>query len=138
MAAFADGLKDDRERDAVKQVADALGGESGIDLPALFRDVLLSKPDLAQVVAPLQTPELRQYAYEMAVGVANSDGAQNDAEKAFLSGWRPLCSYPQRMPPRRVPRLEAVASAAAEAPPASPVEARCRARHHSRPPNTTS
>ena len=84
MAAFADGLKDDREREAVKQVADALGGESGIDLPALFRDVLLSKPDLAQVVAPLTTPESKQYAYEMAVGVANSDGAQNDAEKAFL------------------------------------------------------
>src|SRR5512137_2106365 len=84
MAAFADGLKDEREREAVKQVADALGGESGIDLPALFRDVLLSKPDLAQVVAPLASPELKQYAYEMAVGVANADGAQNAAEKAFL------------------------------------------------------
>ena len=42
MAAFADGLKDEREREAVKQVADALGGESGVDLPALYRDVLLS------------------------------------------------------------------------------------------------
>ena len=88
MAAFADGLKDDREREAVKQVADALGGETGIDLPALFRDVLLSKPDLAQVVPPLTTPELKQYAYEMAVGVANADGAQNDEEKSFLERLR--------------------------------------------------
>ena len=84
MAAFADGLKDEREREAVRQVAEALGAEGEVDLPALFRDVLLSKPDLATVVAPLNTAELKQYAYEMAVGVANSDGAQNDAEKAFL------------------------------------------------------
>jgi uncharacterized protein (DUF697 family) len=35
-------------------------------------------------VAPLATPELRQYAYEMAVGVANADGAQTAAETAFL------------------------------------------------------
>ena len=53
MAAFADGLKDERERAAVKRVAEALGPEAGLDLPALYRDVLMSKPDLAQVAAAL-------------------------------------------------------------------------------------
>ena len=66
MAAFADGLKDERERAAVKRVADALGPEAGFDLPAVYRDVLLAKPDLAQVVAGLPSGELRQLAYEMA------------------------------------------------------------------------
>lgn len=84
MAAFADGLKDDRERAAVKQVADALDKDAGMDLPALYRDVLLSKPDLAQVTAALATPESRQLAYEMAVGVCDADGAQEPREKDFL------------------------------------------------------
>jgi uncharacterized protein (DUF697 family)/uncharacterized tellurite resistance protein B-like protein len=85
MAAFADGTKDDRERASIKQLADALGAESGIDLPVLYREVLFAKPDLAAVVAPLTTPESRQYAYEMAVGVVNADGAQDAAESAFLT-----------------------------------------------------
>jgi uncharacterized protein (DUF697 family)/tellurite resistance protein len=85
MAAFADGMKDEREREAVRQLAEALGGEAGIDLPALYRDVLLRKPDLAVVAAGLDSPELRQYAYEMAVGVVHADGAQNAAEADFLA-----------------------------------------------------
>jgi uncharacterized protein (DUF697 family)/tellurite resistance protein len=84
MAAFADGLKDERERSAVKRVADALGPDSGFDLPALYRDVLLSKPDLAQVAAGLQSDGARQLAYEMAVGVCDADGAQGPAEREFL------------------------------------------------------
>lgn len=84
MAAFADGNKDERERDAIRRLAETLGADSGVDMPALYRDVLLGKPELATVVAPLGTPELRQYAYEMAVGVANADGAQGAAETSFL------------------------------------------------------
>jgi uncharacterized protein (DUF697 family)/tellurite resistance protein len=121
MAAFADGLKDERERAAVKQVADALGGESDVDLPALFRDVLLSKPDLAQVVAPLQTPELRQYAFEMAVGVANSDGAQNAEETQFLQRLATALQVPAAKASEASAQAGAVASAASDAPQAPPV-----------------
>ncbi len=116
MAAFADGMKDDREREAVKKVADALGGESDIDLPVLFRDVLLSKPDLATVVAPLNTAELKQYAYEMAVGVANSDGAQNDAEKAFLAKLAAALQLPEEQATKTWAGAAEVASAGSEAP----------------------
>ncbi len=84
MAAFADGLKDERERAAVKQVADALGSQGGVDLPALYREVLIAKPDLAQLATLLQSEESRQLAYEMAVGVCDADGAQVPAERDFL------------------------------------------------------
>jgi uncharacterized protein (DUF697 family)/tellurite resistance protein len=85
LAAFADGLKDERERAAVKRVADALGPDAGFDLPGLYRDVLLAKPDLAAVAAGLQSEGARQLAYEMAVGVCDADGAQGPAEREFLS-----------------------------------------------------
>ena len=84
MAAFANGMKDERERAAVKRVADVLGPEAGFDMPALYRDVLLSGPDLATVVAGLQSDGARQLAYEMAVGVCDADGAQGPAERDFL------------------------------------------------------
>ncbi len=84
MAAFADGLKDERERTAVKRVADALGPDAGFDLPGLYREVLVAKPDLAQVAAGLQSDGARQLAYEMAVGVCDADGVQGPAERDFL------------------------------------------------------
>ena len=83
MAAFADGLKDEREREAIRKLAETLGADGGVDLPALYREVLLSKPKLEDVVAPLGDPALRQYAYEMAVGIANADGAQNTRRRRF-------------------------------------------------------
>ena len=85
MAAFADGLKDERERAAVKLVADALGSQGGVDLPALYRDALIAKPDLVQLAAMLPTQASRQLAYEMAVGVCDADGAHGTAEQDFLS-----------------------------------------------------
>src|SRR5512136_833936 len=84
MAAFADGMKDDREREAVKRVAESLGADAGVDLPALYTQVLVSKPDLAQVAGALQSSELRQLAYELAVGVCEADGARGTQEVEFL------------------------------------------------------
>jgi uncharacterized protein (DUF697 family)/tellurite resistance protein len=84
LAAFADGMKDERERAAVKRVAEVLGPDAGFDFPALYRDVLLTKPDLATVAAGLQSDGTRQLAYEMAVGVCDADGAQGPAEREFL------------------------------------------------------
>jgi uncharacterized protein (DUF697 family)/tellurite resistance protein len=85
MAAFADGLKDERERSAVKRVAESLGADAGAELPALYTQVLLSKPDLSQVAAGLQSPELRKLAYEMAIGVCEADGSRGSAESDFLA-----------------------------------------------------
>ena len=114
MAAFADGLKDERERETIRQLAETLGAEGSIDLPAWYRDVLLSRPDLAEVVKPLDTPGLRQYAYEMAVGVVNADGAQNQAEAAFLTKLAGALGLPTSAASAMAQQASEVAAAAIE------------------------
>ncbi|MGB7737516.1 MAG: DUF533 domain-containing protein, partial [Steroidobacteraceae bacterium] len=114
MAAFADGLKDERERESVRKLAEAFGAEASIDLPALYRDVLLARPDLTEVVKPLDTQGLRQYAYEMAVGVVNSDGAQNAAETAFLAQLAAALQLPTAATESVAQQASAMADAAVE------------------------
>ncbi|MFO1394430.1 MAG: DUF533 domain-containing protein [Steroidobacteraceae bacterium] len=86
MAAYADGLKDEREREAVARVAKTVAPGATLDLASLHRDVLLSPPDLAEVASGLGTRELRQFAYEMAVGVCEADGSRGPDEDRFLAG----------------------------------------------------
>lgn len=112
MAAFADGLKDEGERAAVKRVAEALGPEAGFDLPGLYREVLLAKPDLVQVAASLQSQDARQLAYEMAVGVCDADGAQGPAEKAFLARLAELLALPSAAAGATSSRADEIAEAA--------------------------
>jgi uncharacterized protein (DUF697 family)/tellurite resistance protein len=85
MAAFADGAKDDRERAAIKRIAETLGTQGGVDAAAVYQEVLLRKPDLAATAAALATAEQRQFAYEMAVGICEADGATSEPERAFLA-----------------------------------------------------
>ena len=85
-AAFADGGKDERERAQIRRIADSMPGE--VDYPALVQDALLGRRTLAQAAGALATPELRQYAFEMAVCVCDADGAHSAAEKAFLDELR--------------------------------------------------
>jgi uncharacterized protein (DUF697 family)/tellurite resistance protein len=112
MAAFSDGLKDDREREAVKRVAEALGPDAGFDLPGLYREVLLAKPDLGTVAAELRSPESRQLAYEMAVGVCDADGAQGPAEKIFLTKLADALALPAAAASATSARADEVAEAA--------------------------
>ena len=112
MAAFSDGLKDDREREAVKRVAEALGPDAGFDLPGLYREVLLAKPDLAKVAAELRSPESRQLAYEMAVGVCDADGAQGPAEKTFLATLAEALALPAAAASATSARADEIAEAA--------------------------
>ena len=83
-AAFADGSKGQREREEIRRVADALGGGE-LNFAALYRDVLLKRTTLAAEAAKLGSPELRQLAFELAVGVCDADGLRNDAETRFLA-----------------------------------------------------
>jgi uncharacterized protein (DUF697 family)/uncharacterized tellurite resistance protein B-like protein len=84
MAAFADGRNDDRERAHVTRVAESLSSESAINVAALYQDVLLKRVPLESATAALTSPETRRLAYELCVGVCDADGAQGDAERAFL------------------------------------------------------
>ena len=84
-AAFADGIKDEREREEVRRIADALADQAGApDLARLYQDVLLKRLPLETAAAALADPGQRQLAYEMAVCVCEADGRLADAERHFL------------------------------------------------------
>lgn len=83
-AAFADGMKDDREREHVRRFAESLGGELP-DLPRIYQDVLLRRVTVDAAVAALPDLAQRQLAYEIAVCVCDADGRQCEAERAFLA-----------------------------------------------------
>jgi uncharacterized protein (DUF697 family)/tellurite resistance protein len=85
LAAFADGVKDDREREEVRRIAESLATASpAIDLRALYQDVLLKRFGLDEAVAALSDDGLRHYAYEMALCVCEADGQTTAAERRFL------------------------------------------------------
>ncbi len=86
LAAFADGERNDREREEIRRLAETLPGD--LNVAALYQDALLKRRTVADAAAALGTPELRRYAYEMAVGVCDADGAHSPAEKAFLDDLR--------------------------------------------------
>jgi uncharacterized protein (DUF697 family)/tellurite resistance protein len=118
MAAFADGLNDDRERAHLKQVADAIDAEANFDFPALYREVLLGKRDPATPAAALTTPEARQLAYEMAVGVCDADGTRNEKETAFLASLAQALGMPVEDANDLAAKADDIV-AAAETPPAA-------------------
>jgi len=111
MAAFADGGTDDRERAQIRKISDPLGGEGGVDVAAIYQDVLLKKPDLGVVAAALAAPEQKQFAYEMAVGVCNADGATSAKEREFLAGLAQALGLPAANAQQFAQQADAVANA---------------------------
>jgi uncharacterized protein (DUF697 family)/tellurite resistance protein len=84
-AAFADGVKDDREREEVRRIAESLAdGDSGLDMARLYQDVLLKRLPLDKAASALTDTGQRQFAYEMAVCVCEADGRMSPAERQFL------------------------------------------------------
>jgi uncharacterized protein (DUF697 family)/tellurite resistance protein len=87
LAAFADGSKGESERAEVKRVAESLGGAQGsaqVNMASLYQDVLLKRVTVASAAAALSSPELKQLAFELALGVCDADGLRNEAETRFL------------------------------------------------------
>lgn len=85
LAAFADGAKDDREREEIKRIAESLAGEAGApQLSQLYQSVLLERVNISQAAAALTDPTHRQLAYEMAVCVCDADAVASPAEQKFL------------------------------------------------------
>lgn len=84
-AAFADGVKDDREREELKRIAESLSeGTHGLDMARLYQDVLLKRLPLDTAAGTLSDIGQRQFAYEMAVCVCEADGHMSPAERTFL------------------------------------------------------
>ena len=87
LAAFADGRKDERERDELKKMTDGFG-EDLINLASLYQDVLLKRVTLESATAGITTPEMKSLAHEMAVCVMDADGSVTEAERTFLDDLR--------------------------------------------------
>ncbi|MBD9395300.1 YcjF family protein [Acidovorax sp. ACV01] len=86
LAAFADGNKDDAEREEIRRIAQSLAGDAGMaDLPRIYQDVLLQRTSVQAAAQALNEPMHRQLAYEMAVCVCDVDGRQTPAEAQFLA-----------------------------------------------------
>ena len=84
LASFADGSKGDAERAEARRVAESLGNAQ-INMAALYQDVLLKRATVASAAAALSSPEIKQLAFELAVGVCDADGLRNEAETRFLA-----------------------------------------------------
>lgn len=117
-AAFADGAKDEREREEVRRVAENLADESGRpDLPRLYQDVLLKRLSLAAVAAMLSDTGQRQFAYEMALCVCEADGRLVDGERRFLDELRRLLALPAAEADRIEAEVEALVDQTEVVPP---------------------
>lgn len=116
-AAFADGVKDERERAEVRRIAESLTGEAGApDLARRYQDVLMKRVTLAGVVKSLDAPEQRHLAYEMAVCVCDADGRQTEAERRFLGELQQLLGLAAGEAATLAAPADAIAEAAAPEP----------------------
>lgn len=118
-AAFADGVKDDREREHVRRFAGSLDGLEP-DLSRVYQDVLLRRVSLDQAVAALPEPGQRQLAYEVAVCVCDADGRQCADERAFLAGLKRALGLEGDA---RVAEVERQAAALSDLSPVAPAKA---------------
>ena len=85
-AAFSDGNKAQAEREEIRRIAASLNSAAqGVDMAALYQDVLLKRTSVAAAAQALQDADYRQLAYEMAVCVCDADGQQTAAEQQFLA-----------------------------------------------------
>ncbi len=112
LAAFADGAKDEREREELRRIADSLAGESGsAQLSTLYQDVLLKRVDLTKAAAALTDSAHKQLAYEMAVCVCDADGVASPAEQQFLKELREALGLDAGQAAQVVREADAVAAA---------------------------
>lgn len=113
LAAFADGTKDEREREEIKRIADSLAGEAGApQLSQLYQSVLLKRVNVTEAAAALTDPAHRLLAYEMAVCVCDADEVASEAEQKFLQELKSALSLDSK----QTITVEREAAALAEAP----------------------
>jgi uncharacterized protein (DUF697 family)/tellurite resistance protein len=83
LAARADGVRSEAERDAVHRASARLRSE-GVDLDGLYDQIDSGRLDLARASSELTSSDARALAYEVATCVCDADGASTAAERAFL------------------------------------------------------
>lgn len=84
IAAHADGEKSDAERELIQKTGDGLGF-GPLDVPEFYEHAASGVLSAQALADSLQTGESRLLAYEMALGICESDAQLNEPERAFLS-----------------------------------------------------
>jgi uncharacterized protein (DUF697 family) len=116
-AAFADGAKDDGEREAIRGIAESLSdGGAPIDMARLYQDVLLKRLPVNQAAGLLSEIGQRQFAYEMAVCVCDADGKTTPVERRFLDELRQALRLASADAGAIEAQIEPIIAAAEEAP----------------------
>ena len=110
MAAFADGAKNESERDEIQHIVETLQAQASVPGADLHQDGLLGRSNLDQLCADLQSPESRQLGYEMAVCVCDADGVQSAGEREFLEKLRATLGLDAATSLAHVERAEAIAA----------------------------
>ncbi len=113
LAAQADGRRDPRE---AERLASAFADFAVVGKDSVHARVALGTATLEEEAAALGSPELRQLAWELALGVCHADGMIADRERAFLEQLRKALGLPAEGV------ASASATAAALAPPPVPAE----------------
>lgn len=93
LGAFADGAREEREREQVQRIAERFD-DADLDVAGAYQSALLGRTALADITRELRSPESKQLAFEMAVCVCDADGAQTAAEKSFLASLRAALALP--------------------------------------------
>ncbi|MBA4136346.1 MAG: GTPase [Opitutus sp.] len=95
-AALADGNKSEAERTALRRMTESFAAGNGTPFNpwALYQEVLGGAYPLAKAANDLLRPEARLLAYEMALGVCDTDGPPNTAEQDFLAQLRRALQLP--------------------------------------------
>ena len=103
LASLADGAMNEREREHVRAAFEGAGSGTGSGagdgdaageggearaLASAYRRAMLKQTDAAHEARELSSPEVRRYAFEMAVAVCDADGRCSDAERRFLDTLR--------------------------------------------------
>ena len=103
LASLADGAMNEREREHVRAAFEGAGSGTGSGagdgdaageggearaLASAYRRAMLKQTDAAKEARELSSPEVRRYAFEMAVAVCDADGRCSDPERRFLETLR--------------------------------------------------
>ena len=120
MAAFADGAKNEQERDEIRKIAESLQAQASVPVAALHQDVLLGRSSMESFCAQIESPESRQLAHEMAVCVCDADGVQSASERDFLNSLREALRLDPATSLAHVERAEAIAATPVDSGPAGP------------------
>lgn len=117
-AALADGAKSDAERAALKRMTEGFAAEA-VNPWNVYQEVLGGRYPVEQAAAALAAREARLLAYEMAVGVCDTDGPPGAAEQAFLARLRAALGLDSPEGAAAAGRAETEARDLAEAVPAA-------------------